>query len=107
MTALGTKQNSFLGGMPKSTWKAYQIQIHLYLYEWGTFIQMYTYSTFDVWRHDRAVNRLENVRQSNIRRGKKLGVQLSHKQALYITIFEKIFKSNFNFEPFKRNKKFF
>ena len=61
--------------------------------------------TFDVTTV--LVNRLENVRQSNIRRGKKLGVQLSHKQALYITIFEKIFKSNFNFEPFKRNKKFF
>ena len=33
MTALGTKQNSFPGGMLKSILKAYQIQIHLYLYE--------------------------------------------------------------------------
>ena len=32
MTALGTKQNSFLGGMPNSTWKAYQIQIVRHVY---------------------------------------------------------------------------
>ena len=31
-------------------------------------------------RHQRAVNRLENVRQLNIRRGKKPGFQLSHRQ---------------------------
>ena len=37
---------------------------------------------FADWRHHRAVTRLENVRQSNIRRGKKLGVQLSHKHPL-------------------------
>ena len=34
---------------------------------------------FADWRHHRAVVRLENVRQSNIRRCKKLGFQLSHK----------------------------
>ena len=34
---------------------------------------------FAEWRHHRAVTCLENVRQSNIRTGKKLGVQLSHK----------------------------
>ena len=31
-------------------------------------------------RHQRAVTRLENVRQLNIRRGKKLGFELSHRQ---------------------------
>ena len=31
------------------------------------------------WRHHRAVTHLENVLQSNIRRGKKLGFQLLHK----------------------------
>ena len=35
---------------------------------------------FAHWRHQRAVTRLENVRQLNIRRGKKLGSQLSHRQ---------------------------
>ena len=39
---------------------------------------------FADWRHHRAVTRLESVRQSNIRRGKKLGVQLSHKHPLFI-----------------------
>ena len=37
---------------------------------------------FADWRHHHAATRLENVRQSNIRRGKKLGVQLSHKHPL-------------------------
>ena len=37
---------------------------------------------FTHWRHHRAVTRIENVRQSNIRRGKKLGFQLSHKHPL-------------------------
>ena len=32
------------------------------------------------WRRQRAVTRLENVRQLNLRRGKKLGFQLSHRQ---------------------------
>ena len=32
------------------------------------------------WRHRSALTRLENVRQLNIRRGKKLGFQLSHRQ---------------------------
>ena len=31
-------------------------------------------------RHQRAVTRLENVRQLNIKRGKKLGFQLSYRQ---------------------------
>ena len=34
---------------------------------------------FCYWRHHRAVTRLENVRQSNTRRDKMLGFQLSHK----------------------------
>ena len=34
------------------------------------------------WCHQRAVTRLENVRQLNIRWGKKLGFQLSHRQPL-------------------------
>ena len=39
---------------------------------------------FADWRHHRAVTRLESVRQSNIRRSKKLGVQLSYKHLLFI-----------------------
>ena len=39
---------------------------------------------FADWRHHRAVTRLENVRQSNIRRGKKLGVQFSQKHPPFI-----------------------
>ena len=38
---------------------------------------------FADWRHRRAVTRLENVRQSNIWRGKKLGFQMSHEHPLY------------------------
>ena len=34
----------------------------------------------DHWRHQSALTRLENVRQLNVRRGKKLGFQLSHRQ---------------------------
>ena len=37
---------------------------------------------FADWRQHRGVTHLENVRQSNIRRGKKLGVQLSLKHPL-------------------------
>ena len=37
---------------------------------------------FAHWRHQRVVTRLENVRQLNIRRGKKLGFLLSHRQPL-------------------------
>ena len=37
---------------------------------------------FADWRHHHAVTRLKNVRQSNIRRGNKLGVQPSHKYPL-------------------------
>ena len=37
---------------------------------------------FARWRHQRAVTCVENVRQLNIRRGKKLGFQLSNKQPL-------------------------
>ena len=45
---------------------------HLFLEFWlvGTWF-------FAHWRHHRAVSRLENVCQSSIRRGKKLGFQLS------------------------------
>ena len=42
---------------------------------------------FTHWRHHRAVIRLENVRQSNIRRGKKLSFQLSHKHPLWVLRF--------------------
>ena len=37
---------------------------------------------FANWRHQRIVACLENVRQSNIRRGRMLGFQLSHKHPL-------------------------
>ena len=37
---------------------------------------------FADWRNHRAVTHLEDVRQSNVRRGKKLGFQLSHKHPL-------------------------
>ena len=49
---------------------------HTVMWQWDI-----TWDTwfFADWRHHRAVTRLENVRQSNIRRGKKLGFQLSHK----------------------------
>ena len=36
---------------------------------------------FFCWRHYRSITRLKNEPQSNIRRGKKLGVQLSHKNS--------------------------
>ena len=39
---------------------------------------------FTHWRHQRAVTCLENVRQLNIRRGKKLGFQLSYRQLLKV-----------------------
>ena len=41
---------------------------------------------FAHWRHQRVVTRLENVRQLNIRRGKKLGFQLSHRQPLNVNL---------------------
>ena len=37
---------------------------------------------FAHWRHQRAATRLENVHQLNIRQGKKLVFQLSHRQPL-------------------------
>ena len=43
---------------------------------------------FAHWRHHRAVSRLENVRQSSIRRGKKLDFQLSHKHPLWFEAVE-------------------
>ena len=42
---------------------------------------------FAQWRQQRAVTCLENVRQLNIRRDKKLGFQLSHRQPLHGKIF--------------------
>ena len=50
---------------------------HLFLVFWlvGTWF-------FADWRHHRAVSRLENVRQPNIRWGEKLGFQLPHKHIL-------------------------
>ena len=50
------------------------MRYHLFLEFW-----LVDTSSFADWRHQRAVTCLENVRQSNIRRGKKLGFQLSHK----------------------------
>ena len=48
------------------------------------FLEFWLVSTwfFAHWRHQRAVTHVENVRQLNIRRGKKLGFQLSHRQQL-------------------------
>ena len=43
---------------------------------------------FAHWRHHGAVTRLENVRQSSIRRGKKLGFQLSPKHPLWFEAVE-------------------
>ena len=37
---------------------------------------------FADWRHHHAVTHLKNLPQSNIRRGKNLGVQMSHKHPL-------------------------
>ena len=56
---------------------------HLFLEFWlvGTWY-------FAHWRHHRDVTRLENVRQSSIRRGKKLGFQLSHKHPLWFEAVE-------------------
>ena len=59
---------------------------------------------FANWRHNRAVTHLENVRQWNIRRGKRLGFQLSHKhpleehniQILYFTVLNKWYTLNFH-----------
>ena len=50
---------------------------HLFLEFW--FVDAWFFAD---WRHYRDVTRLENVRQSSIRRGKKLGFQLSHKHPL-------------------------
>ena len=50
---------------------------HLFLEFWLVYTWFFTH-----WRHHRAVTRLENVRQSNIRRDKKLGFQLSHKHSV-------------------------
>ena len=51
-----------------------------------TFLKFWLADTwiFVYWRHQRALTRLENVRQLNIRRGKKLGFQLSYRHLLYI-----------------------
>ena len=51
-----------------------------------TFLEFWLTDTwiFVYWRHQRALTRLENVRQLNIRRGKKLGFQLSYRHLLYI-----------------------
>ena len=52
---------------------------HLFLEFWLVDIWF-----FADWHHQRAVTCLENVRQLNIRWGKKLGFKLSHKQPLNI-----------------------
>ena len=50
---------------------------HLFLEFWLVDTWFFTH-----WHHQRAVTRLENVGQSNIRRGKKLDFQLPHKHPL-------------------------
>ena len=50
---------------------------HLFLEFW-----LITTWFFAHWRHQRVVTRLENVRQLNIRRCKKLGFHLPHRQPL-------------------------
>ena len=72
---------------------------------------------FAQWRQQRAVTCLENVRQLNIRRGKKLGFQLSNKQPLrlflktstwtllmysQLIIVYKIFLSHFHYDKLER-----
>ena len=52
----------------------YFLRYHLFLEFW-----LVDPWFFADWSHHHDVTRLENVRQSNIRRGKKLGFQLSHK----------------------------
>ena len=52
------------------------------------FLELWLVKTwlFADWRQHRAVTHLENVRQSNTRRDKKLGFQLSHKHPLILNI---------------------
>ena len=52
---------------------------HLFLEFWLVDTWFFTH-----WRHHRAATCLENVRQPNIRRGKKLGFQLSHKHPVQV-----------------------
>ena len=53
-------------------------------YNLHLFVEFWLVDTwlFAHWRHQRAVTRLKNVRQLNIRRGIKLGFQLSQSQPL-------------------------
>ena len=55
---------------------------HLFLEFW--FVDTWFFAD---WRHQLAVTHLENVRQSNLRRGKKLGFQLSHKHPHHICFY--------------------
>ena len=48
---------------------------------------------FCSWRHQRAVTRLENVRQLNIKRGQKLGFQLAHRQLLKQDMYRDAFRT--------------
>ena len=57
-------------------WQSYNLTLFIEFWLVGTWF-------FAHWRHQRAVTRLENVHQLNIRRDKKLGFQLSHKQPLW------------------------
>ena len=59
---------------------------HLFLKFW-----LVNTLVFSHWHHQRAVTHFDKVRQSNIRRGKKLGFQLSHRcppnqKRLYIVL---------------------
>ena len=72
----------FLLSVQSTTWHMHTVPLtiwhHLFLEVWlvDTWI-------FAHWRHQRAVSRLENVRQLNIRWGKKLVFQLSQKHPPY------------------------
>ena len=60
---------------------------------------------FTHWRHHHAVTRLENVRQSNIRRGKRLGFQLSLKHPL-MSLLESTFPNKTTKSSFSCSIKF-
>ena len=53
---------------------------------------------FAPWRHHCAVTRLENLCQSSIRRGKKVGFQLSHKHPLWFEAVQRPKKKDKSFQ---------
>ena len=59
---------------------------------------------FAHWHHQPAVTRLENVRHLNIRRGKKLGFQLPHRQTSKISkmkMFSRIYGKKLTYDKFR------